>query len=256
VRFYRQPTQEVWAYLRVTRNDDQHLCWDTTILDDAGQLVAEVLGMVCKRLAGAGSRQTDSLYEGCCEYRWIPAAHEPASHGRNFDFTKAVLIVSARQGPHEQEFVAELATRLEAGGVQPRVIPVNVDDSFDELLAEIPLDRRTLIVFAAGLSCRGFRECSDCRPTMLDSAEARWQGLASCPSVPLLLQLAQMLARREGVPRLCIVTNGASGVDGDQHLDLGQAVLHGMARVINNECPNVPLTVIDLSRQITLREVD
>ena len=29
-------------------------------------------------------------------------------------------------------------------------------------------------------------------------------------------------------------------------LDLGQAVLHGMARVIKNECPNVPLIVIDL----------
>ncbi len=240
VRFYRQPTQTVWAHRCVTRNDEQLLCWDMLIFDETGQLVAEVLGMVCKRLVGAGSRQTDSLYEGCCEYRWMPALREPATHGRNFDFTTAVLIVSDRQGPNEKNLVAELATRLEADGVQPRVIPVNRDDSYDELLADIPLDRRTLIVFAAGLS----------------QDNAGWQGLANCPSVPLLLQLAQMLHRHEGVPRLCLVTNGAAGVDADRQLDLGQAILHGMARVITNECPNVPLTVIDLNPQISLREVD
>jgi hypothetical protein len=55
--------------------------------------------------------------------------------------------------------------------------------------------------------------------------------------VPALLQLAQALHKREGVPRLFVVTNGAAGVAGDQALDLGQAILHGMARVIKNECP-------------------
>jgi len=240
VRSYLQPTQNVWAHLLVTRNDEQYLCWDTSIFDDTGQLVAEALGMVCKRLSGAGARQTDTVYQGCYEYRWNPAPRETEIYGRNFDFTTAALIVSDAQGPNEQKAVAELATRLQADGVRPRVIPVNPDDSFDELLADIPLDRRTLIVFAVGLS----------------QDNACWQGLANCPSVPSLLQLAQMLHRCEGVPRLCVVTNGAAGVDGDQHLDLGQAVLHGMARVINNECPNVPVTVIDLSAQISPQEVE
>ena len=258
VRFYRQPTQTVWAHLRVTRNDDQLLCWDMLIFDETGQLVAEVLGMVCKRLVGAGSRQTDSLYEGCCEYRWMPALREPATHGRNFDFTTAVLIVSDRQGTNEKKLVAELATRLEADGVQPRVVPVNRVDSYDELLADVPLDRRTLIVFAAGLMTNESRRTGTlARRTSDDGQECpSYTRLADYPAIPLLLQLAQMLHRREGVPRLCIVTNGAAGVGGDRQLDLGQAVLHGMARVITNECPNVPLTVIDLSPQISPREVD
>ena len=86
--------------------------------------------------------------------------------------------------------------------------------------------------------------------------DSGWKGLAHCPHVPTLLQLVQTLLKRQGVPRLCVVTNGAAGVAGDQQLDLRQAILHGMGRVINNECPNVPLMVIDLSESVTSGEVD
>ena len=43
-------------YVRVSRNDEQYLCSDTLIFDDKGELVAEVIGLTCKRLAGSGSR--------------------------------------------------------------------------------------------------------------------------------------------------------------------------------------------------------
>ena len=62
---------------------------------------------------------------------------------------------------------------------------------------------------------------------------------------------------REAVLRvLYIVTNGAAGMAGDARLDLGQATLHGMARVINNECVSVPVTTIDLSEAVSSGEVE
>ena len=234
VRFYRRPTRSVWSHVRVTRSDEQYLILDTLVFDDAGELVAELRGLTCKRLAGAGSHSSDSLYEGCYEYHWMPAAREADLHGRIYDYTTAVLIADA------SGIADELAARLAADGIQPRIIRVGDTRGLGELLADVPLDRRTLIVFAAGLS-------------MGDSA---WKGLAECPAVPMLLQLAQTLHKREGVPRLFVVTNGAAGVTGDPPLDLGQAILHGMARVIKNECPNVPLMVIDLSASIPSCEVD
>lgn len=234
VRFYRRPTQDIWSHVRVTKYDEQFLCSDTLIFDDGGELVAEILGITCKRLVGAGSRQADTLYEGCYEYHWIPAAHDADLHGRVFDSTRAVLIADAIGVANE------LAARLAAEGIQPRIIRSDDTRGLDELLADVPLDRRTLIVFASGLK----------------TFTAGWKGLAECPAVPSLLQLAQTLHQREGVPRLFVVTNGAADVTGDQQLDLGQAILHGMSRVIKNECPNVPLTVIDLSTAITPGEVD
>ena len=237
VRFHRRAAQNVWSYVRVTRNDEEFLCTDTLIYDDAGDLIAEVLGLECKRLAGAGARQADALYEGCYEYRWTPTAPSAEQRGRIFDCTTAVLITDTAG------VADDLADRFVEEGIQPRVICFAPGDSYDELLAEVPLDRRTLIVFAPGLSGKS-------------RTASGWTGLADCPYVPSLLQLAQTLHKREGVPRLHVVTNGAAGVAGDQHLDLGQAILHGMARVIRNECPNIPLTVIDLSETVAPTEVD
>ncbi|MFN0021880.1 MAG: SDR family NAD(P)-dependent oxidoreductase [Pirellulaceae bacterium] len=234
VRFHRRPTQSVWCYVRATRNDKEYLCSDTLLFDEAGELVAEVLGLTCKRLMGAGSHQSDALYEGCYEYRWLPAPRDAELHLRINDYTNAVLIAD----PSAQ--VDELVMRLTAEGIRPRVFRISPQRSFDELLADVALDRRTLIVFASGL-------------TMVDPA---WNGLDHCPYVPSLMHLAQTLHKREGVSRLCVVTSSAAGVSGDWQLDLGQAILHGMARVINNECPNIPLTVIDLNASSSLEELD
>ena len=246
VRFYRRPTQNVWSHVRITRNDEQYLCSDTLLFDESGELVAEVLGLVGKRLSGAGSRQSDTLYEGCYEYRWTPAARDADLHSRNFDYTTAVLIADA------SGVADELAKRLSAEGIQPRIIGFGDRRRLDELLADVSLDRRTLIVFAAGMSCSRTRESSDRSLT----TSTTWKGLADSPAVPLLLQLVQTLHKREGVPRLFVVTNGAAGVAGDQHLDLDQALLHGMTRVIRNEFPQVSLTFVDLDESIPPGEVD
>ncbi|MEO8164985.1 MAG: SDR family NAD(P)-dependent oxidoreductase, partial [Betaproteobacteria bacterium] len=134
----------------------------------------------------------------------------------------------------------ELTARLASEGLHPRTIYVNSRDADDGLLADTLLDRRTLIVFVAGLA----------------ACQTGWKGLANCAAVPALLRLAQTLHKREAVSRLCVVTVGAAGLADDRQLDLGQAILHGMARVINNECPNLPLSVIDLGEVVTPSDFD
>lgn len=247
VRFYLRPVGCVWSLARVTRSDEQHLILDTLIFDDSGEVVAELRGLTCRRLAGSSSQSSDGLYEGCYEYRWLPAAREADVHGRIFDYTTAVLIADA------SGIAAEVATRLAAEGIQTQIIGLEDRRGFDDSLADIALDRRTLIVFAAGLSQSRQPHIGHVPQTLTTSAasDSNWRGLADCPAVPSLLELAQTLCKREGVPRLFVVTNGAADVAGDQSLDLGQAILHGMARVINNECPNVPLMVIDLSAAVS-----
>ncbi|MDA1052331.1 MAG: SDR family NAD(P)-dependent oxidoreductase [Planctomycetota bacterium] len=240
VRFYRRPTRDLWSFVRVTRNDEVYLCSDALIFDEGGELVAEVLGLTCKRLAGTGPDRFASLYEGCYEYRWTPAPRDAEIHGRNFDYTTAILFVPSFEPKGGEKLAAELAKRLVSEGIQPRIVYINSQDSYDELLADNRLDRRTLMVFAPGLA----------------RCQSGWKGLANFSYIPSLLRLAQMLHKREGVPRLCLVTNGAAGLGGDQQLDLGQAILHGMSRVIRNECPQVPLTVIDLSASIAPGEVE
>lgn len=240
VRIHRRPKRNIWSYVRVTKVEEKEITFETLVFDEDGELVAEILGLTCRRLSSSGTQPADAIYEGCYEYRWTLSPRDTQLHGRNFDYTTAAIIVPDVQCPEEQRAVAELATKLDNHGLHPHIIEAGPDDFFDELLAEIPLDRRTLIVFAAGMARR----------------ESSWRGLAECPSVPSLLHLAQTLHRNEGVPRLCVITRGAAGLDDDRPLDLGQAILHGMSRVINNECPNIPLAVVDLSDSMTPIEVD
>ena len=234
VRIHRRPTQNVWSYVRVTRNDEEYLCSDTLIFGETGELLVEALGVTCKRLAGSGSQAAHALYEGCYEYRWTAAPWNDELHRRVFDCTTVVLIAD------EAGVANELAARLHAEGMRALLLRANPQTSFDLLLADVPLDRRTSIVFLAGLA----------------PDSNGWHGLDRCPAAPMLLHLAQTLQKREGVPRLFVVTNGVAGVAGDAHLDLGQAILHGMARVLKNECPNIPLRIIDLSQAIPLHEIE
>ncbi len=248
VRIHARPTAKVWSHVKVTRVDEQYLCSDTLIFDDAGRLVAEVLGVTCKRLVSTGAQQADSLYEGCYEYQWLPSPHDAERHGRIFDCNRAVLVTD------NTAFATEFTSRMRAEDVPTQVIRFADTARLNDLLADVPLDRRTLIVFAA------------------QPQQNAWSGLDDCPAVEALLQLAQVLHRREGVPRLVIVTAGGADVAatdvaatgdaadalaaGDPQLDLGQAILHGMSRVINNECPNIPVTVVDLSVAAEPAEVD
>ncbi|HQX50148.1 MAG TPA: SDR family NAD(P)-dependent oxidoreductase, partial [Planctomycetaceae bacterium] len=234
VRIYRQPTENVWSYVRVTHSDAQLLILDSVIFDDGGELVAEFRGLTCKLLSEVGTNSSEESFEGCYEYRWIPAAFDAQIHGRIADYTTAVLI-SDGSGVADK-----LSARFASDGIEPLTIRRDDRGRLGELLADVSLDRRTLIVFATGLS----------------HGDSQWHGLKECPAVPLLLELAQLFHRRQGVSRLFVVTNGAASTDSDISLDLGQSILHGMARVINNECPNVPIAVIDLSASMPMCEID
>ena len=129
--------------------------------------------------------------------------------------------------------------------IQPLIIRTDefAPLSFNDLLADVPLDRRTLIVFAAGVNRQ---------------PAAGWSRLADFPSVALLLQLAPTLQNRDAAASLYILSNGAAGVPGDEHLDLGQATLHGIAQagLIKNECVSMPVTTIDLSDAVSPGDVD
>ncbi|WP_068136331.1 type I polyketide synthase [Roseimaritima ulvae] len=240
VKFFSSPTQGMFAHVTITRNDEQFLCSDTLILSEKGDLVAKISGLTCKRLANANAQQIDRLYDGCYEYQWGLVPRELQRHERTYDLSTAVLLGPERPTEFQQHVLERVSLKLEQANISSTVIYPRSNDSVDELLSETPLDRRTLLVFAGGLS----------------EETLPWKGLDSYPAVPMLLQLAQTLQKREGVPRFCVVTNGATAVSDDKSLDLGQAILHGMSRVINNECPSIPLALIDLPGEITQTEID
>ena len=117
----------------------------------------------------------------------MSAARDANLQERIFDSTRAVLIADATG------VADKLATRLGAEGIQPLMIHCDDTRGLDELLADVPLDRRTLIVFAAGMKTNvDGRTGTLARRWPEDGQECpSYKGLADCSAVPSLLQLAQ-----------------------------------------------------------------
>ena len=140
--------------------------------------------------------------------------------------TPPLRLIAENPGTGVQDLFADLARRLGTEGIQPLIIPTS--------------PQRVIRRTARGHSARS-----------ADADRVRRRAVARPIPVGRDLPTARLsvasaartdTARNEGVPSLFVVTNGAADVDGDQQLDLGQAILHGMSRVINNECPNIPLS--------------
>jgi acyl transferase domain-containing protein/acyl carrier protein len=63
-----------------------------------------------------------------------------------------------------------------------------------------------------------------------------------------LLSLVQELAKVEYSPRLWIITSGVQALQGsEEHVSIAQAPLYGLGRVVQNECPELHCTLIDIS---------
>src|SRR5262249_51238784 len=68
--------QQFWSHATLregTGNDPNSLQGDVRLLDDAGRMLAEALGVRCMRLGGAPAQETEkSLSESLYEIQWQP----------------------------------------------------------------------------------------------------------------------------------------------------------------------------------------
>ena len=169
---------------------------DTLIFDEAGELVAEVLGLTCKRLVGAGSHQTDTLVRRLLR---VPLGAGPT---RCRPSRPHLRLHQCR--PDRRRVGCRRRTGgTVGGGGHPAAgsFASTTRGDFDELLADVPLDRRTLIVFAAGLtamplwlertcrlpllfrrSCNSLRRCTGGRGAAFVRGHQRRGGCARRPA--------------------------------------------------------------------------
>ncbi|MDB6171653.1 MAG: Oxidoreductase, short chain dehydrogenase/reductase family [Chthoniobacteraceae bacterium] len=207
----------VWAHLRISRNDEHSLDSDLWAYRPDGTVVAELQGSVNRRLLTGQESAPSGIYE----FAWREAAIEKTVPLPKEELRRCV-IVGAASG-----LAGELAARLH--GIQTELI-APVGDWWAQVCVR-SLDRRTHLICLWA---------ADEKPDA--DLPARIEAL-----IAPMLTLGRGLAGSRLQPRVYVVTIGASAVsDSDPEIDLAQATMIGLARVLRNECPNVPLKVIDL----------
>ncbi len=224
LKVFEAPSTPVWSYLRITRNDEESLDTDVWLFTPDGHLVAEIQGLVNRRLRSGGASAEAGDVCRQYEFHWRKAPLDEAGELPPEDMSRCIVLAD-RHGCADS-----LIGQLKDRGIEVSVL--KPDKDWWEQLAGQPLDRRTHLV---------------CLCTLRDNFDTIKLETQLEQITEFLLTLGQGLATSQLQPRVYLVTSGAWAVEASAYtVDLVQAVLTGFARTLHNECPNVPLKLIDL----------
>ena len=260
-RLYRTPDTRVWSdvVLRGEQAPNQEtLTADVRLYDETGHVVADVVGLHLKRarrdalVRATQKRLRDCLYE----LAWQPAARRPQA--RPTAAQQEVWLIFADQGGVGAALARLLAERGQAAVIvvpgreyEPanngyyRIDPARPEDVrrlLDDVSRTCPAPCRR-IIHLWGLNTIRSEEVT---VAALEEAQA-----LGCGSV---LQLAQALASSEWPepPRLWLVTRGTQPAGPRGTINVAQAPMWGLGRVLALEHPELWGGLIDLDPNPTI----
>ncbi|MEQ9440316.1 MAG: SDR family NAD(P)-dependent oxidoreductase [Cyclobacteriaceae bacterium] len=260
-KLHAQPGTKVWSYIRVSEASNAYLKGDYFILNEDGSLVAEIQGLTCKYIKGSRGEASDETYRGMYAYAWekAPEAPEPTVMTRvNGDSTGGCLLFVDQQGVaqtllskfHRDSLYPMLIEKgekfQEIGANHYQVNPESQSD-LERALAEITRKGFSVrrVMYLWGLDSTFDPELS------VQALDVQQQALAE-----YTLNTLRAVVNHGTEPLLYIVTQGADQVVEGETININQAALYGMGRVLMNEFPFVKTSLVDLGASINTEEME
>ena len=246
-KFYRSPhpNRQLWCHAKSRDTQNGERIWgDIRILDETGEVIAEIEGFELRKasqeLLQQQLRQADNLLY---EITWKPQERKPANLTVNLEKTDNWLIFADRGGLGER-----IAQKLSEHGIHCVLVfaETNNVDSYPNYAIDPTNPEDFPQLFQQqfqGILHLWSLDDAITNPTIADIQKARELGCAS------VLHLIQALLEHQDntqLPRLCLVTKGAISVDSTSHLNVGQASLWGLGKVIALEHPDLKRLLIDI----------
>ena len=245
-----QPDAKVWSYIRVAEASDQYLRGDYWILNEDGTVVAEIQGLTCKYIEGSRGEAADETYQGMYHYGWEPAEAADVSQMTrvNGDATGGCVIFADRQGVSEtllakfasdnlHPIVLEKADTFRARANNHYQVNPHEQADIERALAEATdrgyRVRRMLYLW-------GVDTVAD-TSLSVEALDVQQRTLAQ----PTLNALRAIVGHGSE-PLVYLVSQGADAVRQADPINVNQAALYGMGRVMMNEFPFVRTSLIDL----------
>ncbi len=255
VRVYARPRTRLWSYARLrSATSDNHLIGDIQLLDEDGQLIADLNGFRLQSLSQESSveRIDDWLYQVAWQEQPLGAAESKQAIDEGTVAPGSWLILADREGIGEQ-----LSTLLRTRGESCVLVFEGekfaaAGEALFRLNSARPAEMQRLLA-ETSVSTAGYRgiihlwglnatPLTEVMPVEFDVAQS-----SGCVSVLHLVQ-ALAEARLSKPPRLWLVTRGMQAAGpGLQGLSLTQAPLSGLARTLAQEHPELRCTSLDLS---------
>ena len=247
--FYQKPGKHVWTYIDVTEASAEYLRGNYVILNEDGSLVAEIRGLSCKYIEGSRAEQKDDLYKGMYVYDWELTNEFAGLIAPQEEEGKSYLLFADAGGKYQS---AERILKQHGASVflvrkgdsfsngvpsELRANPKNKEDvekvfgylknnkiSFDKIVSFWALDT------VAGKE--------------LSSAELLAQQEEFTFTT---LNLLKAITEQPSEPKVYLLNQQLEKINPEDTIEVSQAALYGMGRVMINEFPFIPLTMIGLS---------
>ena len=237
-----------WAHVRMAVSEGEVVQGTVRLLDDAGEVMAEVQGLALKRLsAGTLPGVRDELDSWLYRFEWQerprPRAASAPSPGRWLLFADDLLAPALAEelgsaGP--APCIVSPGSRFQI--LDPAHFTIDPEDprQYGECLARVFADQHapcSTIVFAWGA-----RNAESLTLEAVERAQSR--------GVLALLFLVQALTRLalRNPPRLIVVTCGAQALNAAEPPAIESAPLWGFCRSLLHEHPEFQVTRVDTSR--------
>ncbi|HEX8282687.1 MAG TPA: aminotransferase class III-fold pyridoxal phosphate-dependent enzyme [Pyrinomonadaceae bacterium] len=269
LRVLRRPGSRLWAHASYRGADAEALAdvleGDVRLLDEAGEVVAEVTGLRQQRVTRVPSHDERETARWLYEVRWLPEELKSAADDSGRRGPGRWLIFADAGGVAER-----LAERLTARGEscvmvfageslkQTRRDERREDFVVNPSSAEEVREIVAKVSDSSGPPLRAVCHLWSCdaKPPA-DSAEddSRGARTADCASLLHLVKALDRTARAES-PRLWLVTAGAQPILDDEPISVAQQPVWGLGRVIAREHQRLRCSLVDLSPSSTREEVD
>ena len=221
IRELPKPDQPLWATGDQVGKGKASLC-NVRVYDTQGRLVLAEDGHQAEAIESKAEDLTDWLYR----LEWRQEASEPEAPAG----PGAWLLIGG--GPLAEDLAIALAAKGDSCVLRRAV------SSDDDLMPALErnVDGGWRIVFLSALTAPENEGC--------DGAALAASHEETCGGALLLAQ--QAARHRDNVSRIFLVTRGAQAVGGETKVNLAQAALLGLGRVIRSEMPSMRPALVDL----------
>lgn len=224
-KFHSKPmSSTLYSYIKVNEASSDYLKGDFWILDETGNMIAEIQGLDCKYIEGSRKQEGDTAYLGCYDYQWDELTLDNKSKAntamiisdngftiKNLD-DKLIkngntLIYSKADYSNREQVRSELKNaKLQNNELDRLIITFPIEENHDDIEQK--------------------------------SIELSWK----------ILNIFNSIIEEELNLSVWIINqNSEIVVDSDKCINLHQSVSYGLSRVMLNEYPQITCKVADIS---------
>ncbi|MDJ1469706.1 SDR family NAD(P)-dependent oxidoreductase [Xanthocytophaga flava] len=258
-KVYEKPGQHVWTYVEILEASDDFLIGNYQILNEEGQLVAEMEGLTCKYIQGSRGEQQESLYSGMYEYQWEPLAQEDETNLEleRLHSDECYLLFADTQGVSQK-----LLDKLAQDNLS--VIEVTKGTAFKELSPSSyvinPFDGKDTQALFDAIHHKGLKvkklfylwALDNQIGTTITPELFEQQQTTLISGTMNLFQTIDRTGIKTGV--VFLTQNNEKVEEQDTVINYTQAPIMGMSRVFINEYPYIPVKVIDIQSGLSEEE--